>query len=220
VHRLSQGIEALQERLLAMSALVEQNIGRSVESLVHRDESLARMVLEDEKQVDAFEIEIDDHAMRLLALHQPVACDLRYLTTALKLNTDLERIGDLATTIARRSLSLLRQPMVKPLVDIPRMAELAQTMLAQTLQAFVDRDPELAREVLEADVEVDALRDMATKDLLNLMRQDAALVERCVDLMFIVRSLERIGDHATNIAEDVLFLVRGIDVRHRARQVA
>lgn len=220
MHRLSQGIEALQERLLAMSALVEQNIGRSVESLVHRDESLARMVLEDEKQVDAFEIEIDDHAMRLLALHQPVACDLRYLTTALKLNTDLERIGDLATTIARRSLSLLRQPMVKPLVDIPRMAELAQTMLAQTLQAFVDRDPELAREVLEADVEVDALRDMATKDLLNLMRQDAALVERCVDLMFIVRSLERIGDHATNIAEDVLFLVRGIDVRHRARQVA
>jgi phosphate transport system protein len=181
---------------------------------------MARTVLVDEKLVDALEIEIDDQAMRLLALHQPVACDLRYITTALKINNDLERIGDLATTIARRSLSLLQHPAVKPLVDIPRMAELAQMMLAQTLRAFIERDPELARSVLATDDELDVLRDIVTRDLLDIMRQDAGMVERGVDLMFIARSLERIGDHATNIAEDVLFLVRGVDVRHSDRRVA
>jgi phosphate transport system protein len=220
MHRLSVGIQALQERLLTMSGLVEQSIGRSVRSLVERDASLAEIVLRDEKLVDALEIEIDDHAMRLLALHQPVACDLRYLTTALKINTDLERIGDLATTIARRSLSLMQQPIVKPLIDIPRMAELTQSMLANVLRAFVDRDPELARAVLAADDEVDVLRDVVTRDLVEIMRTDASMVERGVDLMFIARSLERIADHSTNIAEEVLFLVRGIDVRHSAQRVA
>jgi phosphate transport system protein len=149
-----------------------------------------------------------------------VACDLRYLTTALKINTDLERIGDLATTIARRSISLMQQPIVKPLVDIPRMAELTQSMLANVLRAFVDRDAELARAVLAADDEVDVLRDVVTRDLVEIMRTDASMVERGVDLMFIARSLERIADHSTNIAEEVLFLVRGIDVRHSAQRVA
>jgi phosphate transport system protein len=220
VRRLSQGIDELHAKLLAMSGLVEQNIYRSVASLKGRDEALARQVLDVEALVNAMEIEVDDHATRLLALHQPVACDLRYLTAALKINTDLERIGDLATTIARRSLSLLQSPPVKPLVDIPLMGQLVQAMLAQSLRAFVDRDEELARQVLAADDAVDGLRDSITRDLVDLMKREPETIETSVDLIFIARSLERIADHATNIAEDVLFLVRGVDVRHRSSRVA
>lgn len=220
MRRLSQGIDQLHAKLLAMSGLVEQNIFRSVASLKGRDEALARQVLSDEAIVNAMEIEVDEQATRLLALHQPVACDLRYLTAALKINTDLERIGDLATTIARRSLSLLQSPPVKPLVDIPLMAHLVQAMLAQSMRAFVDRDEALAREVLLADDAVDSLRDTVTRDLIELMKREPDTVERGVDLIFIVRSLERIADHATNIAEDVLFLVRGVDVRHTSGRVA
>jgi phosphate transport system protein len=203
-----------------MSALVERNIGRSVASLEGREEDLARQVLADEALVNAMEMEVDELATRLLALHQPVACDLRYLTAALKINTDLERIGDLATTIARRSISLMQAPPVKPLVDIPLMAALVQSMLARSLRAFVDRDEAVAREVLASDDAVDALRDSVTKDLLELMQYDPSTIERGVDLIFITRSLERIADHATNIAEDVLFLVRGVDVRHSPQRVA
>jgi phosphate transport system protein len=220
MRRLSQGIDQLHAQLLTMSGLVEQNIYRSVASLKDRDAALARQVLEDEALVNAMEIEVDEQATRLLALHQPVACDLRYLTAALKINTDLERMSDLATTIARRSLSLLEAPPVKPLIDIPAMAQLAQAMLAQSLRAFVDRDEELARQVLLADDAVDALRDSVTSELIELMKREPSTVEHGVDLIFIVRSLERIADHATNIAEDVLFLVRGIDVRHSTRRVA
>jgi phosphate transport system protein len=220
VRRLSQGIDQLHTQLLAMGGLVERNIYRSVASLKGRDEALARQVLEDEALVNAMEIEVDEQATRLLALHQPVACDLRYLTAALKINTDLERIGDLAATIARRSLSLLEAPAVKPLEDIPLMAQLVQAMLAQSLRAFVDRDVELARQVLLADDAVDAFRDSVTSDLVALMKHEPSTVERGVDLIFIARSLERIADHATNIAEDVLFLVRGIDVRHSTHRVA
>lgn len=220
MHRLSQGIDQLHSQLLAMSSLVERSIYRSVASLEGRDAALAQQVLDDEVLVNAMEIEIDEQATRLLALHQPVACDLRYLTAALKINTDLERIGDLATTIARRSLSLLEAPPVKPLVDIPVMARLAQSMLARSLRSFVDRDEEIAREVLQADDAVDNLRDAVTSELVELMKREPAVVEHGVDLIFIARSLERIADHATNIAEDVLFLIRGIDVRHNAQRVA
>ncbi len=220
MRRLSQGIDQLHSQLLAMSGLVEQNIYRSVASLKDRDAALARQVLEDEALVNAMEIEVDEQATRLLALHQPVACDLRYLTAALKINTDLERMSDLATTIARRSLSLLEAPPVKPLIDIPAMAQLVQAMLAQSLRAFVDRDEELARQVLLADDAVDALRDSVTSELIELMKREPSAVEHGVDLIFIARSLERIADHATNIAEDVLFLVRGVDVRHSTSRVA
>ncbi len=203
-----------------MSGLVERNIYRSVASLKDRDAALARQVLEDEALVNAMEIEVDEQATRLLALHQPVACDLRYLTAVLKINTDLERMSDLAATIARRSLSLLEAPAVKPLVDIPMMAQLVQTMLADSLRCFIERSEDLAYQVLLADDAVDALRDSVTSDLIELMKRDPSAVERSVDLIFIARSLERIADHATNIAEDVLFLVRGVDVRHGASRVA
>jgi phosphate transport system protein len=203
-----------------MSGLVEQNIYRSVASLKDRDAALAHQVLEDEALVNAMEIEVDDHATRLLALHQPVACDLRYLTTALKINTDLERIGDLAVTIARRSLSLLESLPVKPLIDIPQMGQLVETMLAQSLRAFIDRNEELAHQVLASDAAVDQLRDSVTRELIDLMKRDPGVIETGLGLIFIARSLERIADHATNIAEDVLFLVRGVDVRHSSSRVA
>lgn len=203
-----------------MSALVEGSIRRSVASLQDRDEEAARQVLTDEARINALEIEIDERALRLLALHQPVACDLRYITAALKINTDLERIGDLATTVARRSLSLLRRAPVSGLFDIPRMAELAQSMLAMSLQSFIDKDAEMACTVLTADDAVDELRDSVTMELVSLMQREPGTVEQGIDLIFIVRSLERIADHATNIAEDVLFLIRGVDVRHGSQQIA
>ena len=217
MNRLSLGLELLHERLLEMSALVEGSIGRSVASLHGRDEGLARQVLSDEKLINTLEIGIDELALRLLALHQPVACDLRYITAALKINTDLERIGDLATTVARRSMSLLRKPQVTAFFDIPRMAELSQGMLAMSLQAFIDKDADMASTVLISDDAVDDLRDSVTRDLVALMQREPGTVEQGIDLIFIVRSLERIADHATNIAEDVLFLIRGVDVRHGAQ---
>ena len=220
MRRLSLGIDQLHTHLLAMSGLVERNIYRSVASLENRDEALARQVLADEALVNAMEIEVDAQATELLALHQPVACDLRYLTAVLKINTDLERIGDLAATIARRSLSLFHAPPVKPLADLPLMAQLVRSMLAKSLRALIDRDEELAHQVLLADDAVDALRDTVTGDLMELMKREPGTIERGLDLIFIVRSLERIADHATNIAEDVLFLVRGIDVRHGGQRVA
>jgi phosphate transport system protein len=220
MHRLSLEIDQLHTRLLTMSGLVERSIFLSVASLEGRDAALAHQVLADEVMVNAMEIEVDDLTTRLLALHQPVARDLRYLTAALKINTDLERIGDLATTIARRSLSLLQSPPIKPLIDIPLMAQLVQSMLANSLRAFVDRSEALAYEVLVADDAVDNLRDSVTRELVELMKRQPDTVERGVDLIFIARSLERIADHATNIAEDVLFLVRGVDVRHNSQRVA
>lgn len=163
------------------------------------------------------EMEIDGLVTRLLALRQPVARDLRLLTAALKINNDLERIGDLANHIAERSLSLMHHPLVKPLTDIPKIASLVESMLIKCLDAFVNGDADLAHTVLLSDAEVDALRDNIYNELLEIMQQDATLVTTAIDLIFIARNLERIGDHATNIAEDVVFLVKGIDVRHHAQ---
>jgi phosphate transport system protein len=162
------------------------------------------------------EMEIDGMVTRLLALRQPVAKDLRFLTSALKINTDLERMGDLAEHIAERSLSLMHHPLVKPMVDIPAMASLVQSMLLRCLDAFVNGDESLARSVLLADDEVDQLRDAVYAELLATMQLDPGVVPAAVDLIFVARNLERIGDHATNIAEDVVFLIKGVDVRHHA----
>jgi phosphate transport system protein len=165
------------------------------------------------------EMEIDGMVTRLLALRQPVAKDLRFLTSALKINTDLERMGDLAQHIAERSLSLMHHPLVKPMVDIPNMATLVQSMLLKCLDAFVQGDDALARSVLLADDEVDRLRDAVYAELLATMQRDPTVVSAAVDLIFVARNLERIGDHATNIAEDVVFLIKGVDVRHHAEEI-
>jgi phosphate transport system protein len=209
-------LEELQKRLLEMAGLVESAIHDSVLSLTEEDEERAQQVLLNEARINQLEIEIDDLATGLLALQQPMAKDLRFLTAAIKINNDLERMGDLAVNIVERSLSLLRQPPVKPLIDIPRMAQLAESMVRQSLDSFVKRDADLARRVLLSDDAVDDLRDVIYRELVSYMERDPSTISRALDLVFVARNLERIADHATNIAEDVLFLVRGIDVRHHA----
>src|SRR5271165_3378769 len=201
-----------------MAGLVESAIHRSVRSLVEQNRDLAQQVIRDEPQINRMEMEIDGLVTRLLALRQPVARDLRFLTSALKINTDLERMGDLANHIAERSLSLMHHPLVKPMIDIPKMAVLVQSMLLKCLDAFVNGDADLARTVLLSDHEVDVLRDAVYGELLAIMQRDPTVVPAAVDLIFVARNLERIGDHTTNIAEDVVFLIKGIDVRHRAAE--
>ena len=202
-----------------MGGYVESAIHRSVRALVDRDPDLARQVLRDEARINQMEIEIDNLTTRLFALRQPMARDLRFLTAAMKINTDLERMGDLAVNIAQRALSLVAQSPVKPLIDIPRMAQLVESMLLRTLDAFVKSDAVEATSVLAADDEVDALRDSVYQELVAYMQKDPSTVPAAVDLIFVARNLERIADHATNIAEDVVFLVKGVDVRHHAAEV-
>jgi phosphate transport system protein len=209
-------LEELNHKLLEMGGLVESAIHRSVRSLVEQSRELAEQVIRDEPQINRMEMEIDGLVTRLLALRQPVAKDLRFLTAALKINTDMERIGDLAQHVAERALSLMHHPLVKPMTDIPKMASLVQSMLLKCLDAFVNGDVEMARTVLLSDDEVDRLRDAVYAELLSTMQRDPGVVPAAVDLIFVARNLERIGDHATNIAEDVVYLVKGIDVRHHA----
>lgn len=209
-------LDELNESLLAMGAMVESSIHCSVQALVERDERLALRVIEDERKVNQMELDIDARVTRLLALNQPVARDLRLLIMALKINTDLERMGDLAANIAERAIALISIPAVQFLVDTPRLASLVEDMLHRSLDAFVKRDADLAAKVLPADDEVDAQRDGIYSELVSVMRVDSAVVEAAINLMFVARNLERIADHATNIAEDVIFLVRGVDVRHNA----
>jgi phosphate transport system protein len=195
---------------------VEFAIRQSVHALVDRDEAAAQDVLRSEARINQMEIEIDDFAVRLLARHQPMAKDLRFLTAAIKINNDLERMGDLAVNIVERALSLIRQPPVKPLIDIPQMSKLVDSMVRNCLDAFVKRDGQMARGVLLSDDAVDDLRDVIYEELVGFMKRDPSTISRSLDLIFVARNLERIADHATNIAEDVLFLAQGIDVRHHA----
>jgi phosphate transport system protein len=211
-------LEELNQKLLQMGGMVESAIHRSVRALLEQDRELAEEVIRDEPKINRMEMEIDGKVTRLLALRQPVARDLRFLTAALKINNDLERIGDLANHIAERSLSLMHHPLVKPMTDIPKMASLVQSMLLKCLEAFVNGDADLAHTVLLSDAEVDQVRDGVYKELLEIMQRDPGVLTAAIDLIFVARNLERIGDHATNIAEDVVFLVKGIDVRHHAEE--
>lgn len=216
MRHFQEELDDLQKRLLEMAGRVESAVHWSVRSLVDRDERLARQVLKNETTINELEIRVDDVATRLLALHQPMARDLRFLTAAIKINADLERMGDLAVNVAERSLALLGHPPVKPLIDIPHMAGLVESMVRRSLDAFVKRDGNLARVVLESDDEVDDLKNSIYDELVHFMEADPTTVRPAVDLMFVAHNLERIADHATNIAEDVLYVVKGIDVRHHA----
>jgi len=208
-------LQTVRERLLAMGSVAEAMIHKSVKALVDRDEALVQTVLAHEEEMDLLCIEIDDRCFTLLALQAPMASDLRFLVGGIKINSDLERIADQAVSIALRARSLITQPEVKPLIDIPRMARLAQDMVRKSLDAFVRRDPELARTVIEADDEVDGLRDQVFRELLTYMMADTSTIPRALGLVLISRNLERIADHATNVAEDVIYIVRGEDVRER-----
>ncbi len=207
-------LEDLQGRLLEMGTLVESAIHNSVRALTERSETLAHQVLGNEDRINHLEIEIDDLAVRLLALQQPMAKDLRFLTAAIKINTDLERMGDLAVNIVERAIALMNRPAVKPLIDIPQMARTVESMVRKSLDAFVKREPELARSVLLSDDTVDRLRDSIHAELISFMQEEPESIQQALDLILVSRHLERIADHATNIAEDTLFLVKGVDVRH------
>jgi phosphate transport system protein len=211
-------LDELQRQLLEMAGLVESAIHQSIDALVRRDEQAAKEVLWKEALINQKDLDIDEFATRLLALYQPMARDMRFLTAVIKMNGDLERMGDLAVNITQRALSLMHDSPVKPLVDIPRMANLAEAMVRNSLDALVKRDEALARNVLLSDDEVDRLRDAVYKELVAFMQEERTTIPRAVDLMFIAHNLERIADHATNIAEDVLFLMKGIDVRHHAEE--
>ena len=220
MRHLTEELEDLRKRLLEMGSLVETGIYHSVQSLVENDAQQAAIVLQNEAKINQLQIEIDELATRLLALEQPVAVDLRLITAAMKINTDLERMGDLAVNIVERSQSLRKHRLIKPPIDLPHLASLTETMVRNALDAFVNRDTELASGVLASDDAVDALRDTAYGELIRNMERDASSIPQSVDLLLVARDLERIADHATNIAEGVLFLVEGVDVRHHATRPA
>ena len=216
VPHFQEELDQLTSRLLEMGGLAEDRVRSSVRALVDRDHGLVATVLEGDDPINQLHIEIDSRCVRLLALHQPMAVDLRVILSAVKINTDLERVGDLAINIAEAGLRYLGHPPVKELIDIPRMADIAQGMLRDALDAFVRRDTALAQQVLDADDTLDALKTQVFRELLTYMLQDTHTIEPSLDLILISRHLERIGDHATNVAEDVIFMVSARDVRHHA----
>jgi phosphate transport system protein len=213
-HHFEEELQALKRRLLEMGALVEDHVHRAVHSLIDRKAEEAEAVIAADQKVNELHIEIDDRCLRLLATQTPLAVDLRLITSAIKINSDLERIGDQAVNIAENVVKILPQPPLKPLIDIPRMAEIAEKMTKDALDSFVKRDPELARDVLRRDDAVDQLKDQVFRELLTYMMADPGTIPRALALILISRNLERIADHATNIAEDVIFLVEAKDVRH------
>lgn len=208
-------LQELREHLLAMGSLAETMIVKSVKALTERNEALVQEVFAHEQEMDQYCIDTDQRCFTLLALQQPMAGDLRFIAVAIKINSDIERIGDLAVNIAQAASVLITQPALKPLIDIPRIAQLCQEMVKKSLDAFVARDPELARIVIESDDSVDLLRDQIFRELLTYMMTDPTIIPRALDLILVSRYLERIADHATNIAEDVVYIVRGQDVRER-----
>src|SRR3989442_9981158 len=216
VPHFREELEQCKARLLEMGGLAEEEVRLSIKGLVERDNALVERVMRGDGPLNPLHIEIDNRCFTLLALHQPMAADLRTIVAAVKINTDLERVGDLAVNIAEAATRYATHPPVKKLIDIPRMATIAQSMLRDALDAFVRRDTALAKQVLDEDDKLDALKTQIFRELLTYMLQDPTTIEPALDLILVSRHLERIGDHATNIAEDVIFIVSARDVRHHA----
>jgi phosphate transport system protein len=214
VRHFQEELEALQSRLLEMGGLAEERVSTAVQGLVSRDIASIERVLYGDEPINALHVEIDNRCFKLLALHQPMATDLRAIVAAVKINTDLERVGDLAVNIAEAAQRYAVHPPVKKLIDIPQMSDIAQEMLHDALDAFVRRDTKLAQQVLNEDDRLDGLKTQIFRELLDYMLKDPATVEPALDLILVSRHLERIGDHATNVAEDVIFMVSALDVRH------
>jgi phosphate transport system protein len=211
-----QELNGLKKELLKMAGLAEQAIANAIDALVKRDSALAEKTIREDTAINDIELEIDDLSLKLLALHQPMAADLRFITSALRINIELERIGDLAVNIAERALSLNQEPQLKPYIDIPRMAEITKNMVKTVLDAFVSGDPDLARAVCERDDQVDDLNDQVFRELLSYMLADPQTITRAVHLIIVSKYLERIADHATNIAEGVIFMVKARVIKHHA----
>ena len=212
--KFDKELDELKRKLIHMAALAETMIDKTIGALVNRDERPAGKVPEYEEELNRLQIEIDEAALTLLATRQPVASDLRFIVAATKINGDLERIGDLAINITENVRVLAEQPPLKPLMDIPRMADLARKMVRESLEAFLREDPLLAQAVIMTDDQIDGLRNQVVRELLTYMMSDPTAIERAMALILIARHLERIGDHATNIAEDVIYMIQGRDVRH------
>ena len=212
-----QQLRILKAKLLLMSHQAEQMISDSIRALVDRRPTLAEDVIKRDDDLDKLEIEIDNLCYQILALEQPVARDLRFIATALKIVKDIERIGDIGVNIAERGIELIQEPELKRLVDLPIMAEAAQRILKESLDAFVNSDAELAEKVIDNDRLVDGLYEQIFRELLTYMLEDTRSISRAIKLIFIAKHLERVGDHSANIAEMVVFLVRGQDIRHGTR---
>jgi phosphate transport system protein len=213
-HHFESELQALKNQLLTMGALVEERVHRAVHSLMNRREEEAQRIIASDKEVNDLQIDVDERCLRLLATQTPLAVDLRFITAAMKMNAELERVGDQAVNIAENALKLLPQPPLKPLIDIPLMAQIAEKMIRDALDAFVRSDAQLARDVLRRDDQVDDLKDQVFRELLTYMMADPGTIHRALALILISRNLERIADHATNIAEDVIFIAEAKDVRH------
>ncbi len=214
ISHFDEELMRLKEKVLKIGAMVEEAINDSVRALVERDGDLARKVIEKDHQVNALDVEIDEESIKLIALMQPKAGDLRFITTAMKITTDLERMGDLAVNIAERALELNEEPLLKPYIDIPRMAAIARGMTRDALDAFVKKDTRVAMDVIMRDDEVDDLKHEVLKELALFMAQDPSTVSRAMKISFVAQYLERFADHATNIAEMVIYLVQGKIIRH------
>lgn len=210
----SAELKLLRGTILSMAALVEEAIRDSVRSLVERDSELARKVIEGDHVINGLDVKIDEECIRLLALMQPMAGDLRFITTAMKVTTDLERIGDNAVNIAERALELNKEPILKPYIDIPMMSSIAQGMIRDTIEAFVRGDSKLAKDVIMRDDEVDDLNRAVMDELAFIMTQDPSTVHRAMKVSYVSKYLERIADHATNVAEMVVYLIEGKIIRH------
>lgn len=207
-------LRELNKMILEMGGLVEGAISRSVESLKKKDEEMAKDVIRGDDRINKLEVEIDEKCVTLLALRQPMAVDLRFITTGMRISTDLERIGDLAVDIAERSLEMMSQPLPKPLIDIPKLGAVASRMVKGALDSFVNRDIDIAREVWNADDEADNYRDLIQDELIKIMMDNPSVIPQSVLLIFVARHLERICDHATNIAEDVVYMVEAKMIKH------
>ena len=207
-------LKELKEKLLHEAGLVERAIQDAIKALLERTSDTARKVIEDDDSINTLEVEIDEFCLKLLALRQPAARDLRFITTAIKINYDLERIGDMAVNICERVLELNQEPQLKPYIDLPTMASIVQTMVKESLDAFVKEDVQLALKVTQDDEKVDNYLDQIFRELLTYMMQDARTISRATRLLFISKNLERMADHAVNIAELVIFMVEGKIIRH------
>ncbi len=207
-------LKDLRVKILKMGSMVEEAIGLAIQSLVKRDSAMARKVIENDARINTLDVEIDEDSIRLIALRQPTAGDLRFVTMAMKITTDLERIGDYAVDICERALELNEEPQLKPYIDLPRMADVAQGMMHDAIQAFLNRDIHLAIEVINRDDEVDQLTVQIFNELLFFMIKDNTTITRAVKITYIAKYLERVADHATNIAEMVVYMIEGRMIRH------
>jgi len=216
----SEQIAKIRETLLMMASLADRNLSIAMRALVERDEKLAASVEAEDSQLDELEISIDEMVINHMATHAPVATDCRFMLVASKISSNLERIADQAVSIARRSLELNKEPLLKPLIDIPRMAQIAESMLRDSVTALIERKPELAQEIIKRDKEVDAINKQLARELTSFMLEDPTTITRALNLTIVARCLERIADHCKNIAEEVYYLYQAVDIRHERSPVS